>query len=329
MKTTVLEKRQNLIFKHPKVLARLPVVLKRKQLFSIQKQVRRRIFNVRCSGLIFEEGLAGDPWSRRLPDRPSPARCHATPGRRGLRFGFVRFVLTVLLLASGLMAILLVIAADHSVARTAAKPVSAESADGFEYGRFFPLVRQDLPLAVTGTWSCSDRYCIGNHIFGSVENLSSQPVYSVTLTITVTDGLTSTPYSAKPLLTATLPGHPNPYLIYVDSYSIKEVEVKVAGWSWYAAEAYGPVTVVSQTVLGVCDFFTVIGEIRNDQSYNIHAIKVLVSWSFEGAGYRWADLDRNTLAPGETTVYSAQLLFPHTCYIGDPFTVSGQGVLVR
>jgi hypothetical protein len=163
---------------------------------------------------------------------------------------------------------------------------------------------------------------------GSVINFTSSPVYSVTLELTVLDPPTSTTYSNMPGFFTTLPDQENPFIIFTDLSQITEYSLKVKSWSWSGSPPHALITIISKDVSGPCQYL-VSGEIRNDQTHELHDLKVLVHPGFGFIGYQQAEVNEKVLAPGQTTNYSTLVWDPYVCpqLPNDFFHVWAQGVL--
>ena len=208
--------------------------------------------------------------------------------------------------------------------------VSARYAGESNYLYFFPVVKQEIPI-----WIDHELVDFGRGtaiaVEGYVYNLTSSPVYSVTLMVNITDSMPPIPESNTviPGFAAVLPGQPNPFILYTDAYEIDEYEVGVKTWSWDNAAELAPVSIVSKEVIGICEYHQVTGEIRNDQAFDLYDIVVLIKPGLELVGFQQAELDQDALAPGETTKYSTVVWDPGVCgpVPSELFQVWGQGIL--
>jgi hypothetical protein len=188
---------------------------------------------------------------------------------------------------------------------------------------FFPIAAKEIPILVTFS---VDAHRYGEiFVTGFVENTSSQPVYSVTLTITLAIPPGSTTFSVTPAFAATLPGQKNPFLLDPHIWNATGAQVDLSTWTWESVKQYAPVTIVSKNTS--CDGLNQVisGEIRNDQTYNLGDVRVAV--------FPWgtlANLEQDHLAPGETTSYIYSIFEEAGYCIPSPpewWEVWGQGIL--
>jgi hypothetical protein len=132
------------------------------------------------------------------------------------------------------------------------------------------------------------------------------------------------------------PGQAGPFFgmeHFPGKHRIARVEVLVTGYSVSSTSEYQQVTVLSKHLSGHSgESETFWGEIRNDSSETLQSVKVVV-WSIHPDGDirpAVAQLGQTTLAPGETTTYTAGV-FVYTYY--PPYLsevdVVGQGEVVR
>ena len=183
--------------------------------------------------------------------------------------------------------------------------VSTSKSIGTENLYFFPVVAKQIPIRLyysVGTGRYGEVY-----FDGFIENISSQPVYSVTLTINIT-GINppgSFTFSVTPGFASTLPGQPNPFVLYTDILQFSKYDVEVTTWGWDSSEKHAQVAIVSEYEEWSCQFL-VSGEIRNDQASSLRDVRVLVRPILDYVGYGDADLKTDFLGPGESTFYTAQ-----------------------
>lgn len=124
-------------------------------------------------------------------------------------------------------------------------------------------------------------------------------------------------------LPAILPDHSEIFEMTSDLFA-DEVSARIISWEVGPYRQYLPLTVVSKYVtMCMLSMLTESGEIRNDQSVTLTNIVAEVS---DGPYSDWhvASLGKTTLAPGETTTYSAGFYFPSNILCED-FSVVAYG----
>jgi hypothetical protein len=211
--------------------------------------------------------------------------------------------------------------------RSAEKPLA-------RYVHYLPVVtRAPLPIQaeVTARGELIG-YPTYYYVHGYVRNLVSEALYSVTIDVDVTiypyepqEALVLEPYtqtiSVTPALSATLPGQYNPFtyglLLGKASASIGDVRAASARYTSPDGYRYQALNITNwEYVDGV-----VRGTARNDSSTDLHHLRVVIA-ELEKCRWREADLDTNTLAPGQETNF--QMVLSDTCF-GDHLIVVGQG----
>jgi hypothetical protein len=197
------------------------------------------------------------------------------------------------------------------------------------YGMFMPLIHK-APLSVKVAWSTAYSDGAGNqYIGGSIVNESEVTVYSVQITARLYNeyGHLIGVYMGNPALAATFPGMSNPFDIFIGEVAPYSYDLDL-DWSIESpvGSEYQPVTVVSQDVIDQCPFVIIQGQIRNDQADTLQGIQVIVLPGDRGI-YNYAEVSSDSLAPGETTLYSDQQYYP-AGICPTVFSVLGQGYLM-
>lgn len=167
------------------------------------------------------------------------------------------------------------------------------------------------------------------YMYGYVRNLTSEPLYSVAVSIEVTIwpyiGPSPQTYleivQVTPALTATLPGQINPFsynlLLGKATASIGSIKGVTAS-SWAGGDVYYPLTILGSTYQGT----TLSGRVRNDSSHPLHHTRVVAAEPTK-CGWREAVLAAETLQPGEETSFSISNYFSFC--VSDQQIIVGQG----
>ena len=161
-------------------------------------------------------------------------------------------------------------------------------------------------------------------VYGYVRNLTSTPLYSVTLEL---EG-NPQPYTQwVPLTTAlpaTLPGQINPfaYELFLGKASAVLGELRAAAANFSAADGalFYPLTVVSLARDGA----SLRSTLRNDSAQPLREVLVAVV-ELQNATCPWQrpSLDATTLEPGQTLTFQIDAFYQY-CH-GDPVVVLRQG----
>lgn len=215
-------------------------------------------------------------------------------------------------------------------------PLSAEKA--FErYAHYLPVITR-APLPVQAEVTARGEligYPTYYYVHGYVRNLVSEALYSVSIDVDVTiypyepeEAFVLEPYtqtiSVTPALSATLPGQYNPFtyglLLGKASASIGDVRAASARYTSPDGYRYQALNITGwEYVDGV-----IRGTARNDSSTDLQHLRVVIA-ELEKCRWREADLDANTLAPGQETNFHMNL--SEACF-GDQLIVVGQGAAV-
>ena len=178
-----------------------------------------------------------------------------------------------------------------------------------------------------------DGYPSHYFVYGYVRNLTSTPLYSVTLELAVTmypydpEGDPQPYIERVPLSTAlpaTLPGQINPFsydlLLGKASAALGELRVVSANSSAVGGDRFYPLTMVALTRDGA----NLRSAVRNDSTQPLHAVLAAVT-ELQNATCAWKrpSLQATTLQPGQTLTIQIDDFFLY-CH-GDPVTVLGQG----
>jgi hypothetical protein len=238
-----------------------------------------------------------------------------------------KVIMRKLLMLLTLYVILMIVAVQAVFGDVAAQRTSTDN-----HSTYLPLVLQAAPVEVVivkETHSRANTY----HVIGELVNLTSSPVYSVTLEIRVydvEDRLLGTS-TGPPLFFATVPGQRNPFEggVNVSYWQVARSEIRVVGWSLSHNPPYAPVTIASAEPRTSNGYLYVSGELRNDTEYVLEDVRVAV-WSpsqyFALASHPAAD----SLAPGATVPYEVAVFMYSTGPPGTPipaFGVSAQGIV--
>lgn len=212
-------------------------------------------------------------------------------------------------------------------------PPSAPSA---AFSIYQPLIHKAARLEVVETARGEDiGYPTYYYVYGYVRNLTTEPLYDVTVDLEVTmypycdpsqdPSLCDDPYTyieyIKPALTASLPGQLNPF-----SYSLLLGKASayfgpIVGYSaspWSSGERQAALTSVEIQYAGT----TLSGTVRNDNSQALHGNRV-VAFGPGRCAWREAVLEADTLQPGGETGFHIDS-YAAGCVTED-VVIAGQG----
>lgn len=189
-----------------------------------------------------------------------------------------------------------------------------------------------LPLVAR---SCADALSVRSstfsHLFstrlttfqtvGEVRNLSSSPVYSVTLTLRVYNAATGALLDTQErpaLLPQSSSTVTNPFKIeWSNSAPASDLRQEVsATCSLASAHTYAPLTVLSQQLDASTDSPTITGAVRNDGTSTVQAIAVAATiydqsgQPLDAGGYQATV----TLAPGAQAAYTITFNKTYSCF---------------
>jgi hypothetical protein len=201
--------------------------------------------------------------------------------------------------------------------------------------QYFPLiVKSPIPVEVVETARAAiDGYPSHYFVYGDVRNLTSTPLYSVTLELEVTmypynpEGDPQPYVERVPLTTAlpaTLPGQINPFsydlLLGKASAELGALRVVSANSSAVGGALYYPLTAVNVTRDGA----NLRGTVRNDSTQPLNGVLVAVT-ELQNAKCAWKrpSLSTTTLHPGQTVTFQIDDFYLYCP--GEPVAVLGQG----
>jgi hypothetical protein len=213
-------------------------------------------------------------------------------------------------------------------------PVHSVEKSSGSYAHYLPLVSL-APLPVQAEVTARGEligYPTYYYVYGYVNSLVSEPLYSVTVDVDVTiypyepegesvlEPYTQT-ISVTPALSATLPSQNNPFtyglLLGKASASIGDVRAASASYTSPDGYRYHSLNITNwEYVDGV-----ISGIARNESSAALSHIRVVVA-DLEKCRWREATPEESTLAPGQETTF--QMILPEACF-GDQLIIVGQG----
>ena len=222
---------------------------------------------------------------------------------------------------------------------TTARPATQPPAAGMRPMQYLPLVkRAPIPVEVVETArGVIDGYPSFYFVYGYVRNLTSTPLYSVTLELEVTmypynpDGDPQPYILPMPLITAlpaTLPGQINPFafemLLGKASAELGELRAVSANSDAVDGAIYYPLTMVSVTRDGA----NLRSTVRNDSAEALRGVLVAVT-ELQNARCAWKrpTLEATTLQPHQALTFQIDDFFLY-CH-GDPVAVLGQGAAIE
>jgi len=190
---------------------------------------------------------------------------------------------------------------------------------------YIPLLVRYIPnLEVTGASYEQLKYG-GIVVSGRIKNNGAITVYNVRVAADIYyDSHLMETITGTTLLPAILPGNSDIFKMGSDLDVVDRVSARIISWELLPYRQYLPLTVVSKVVtMCMLSMLTESGEIRNDQSVTLTNIVAEVS---DGPYGNWnvASLGKTTLAPGETTTYTAGFYFPSNILCED-FSVVAYG----
>lgn len=168
------------------------------------------------------------------------------------------------------------------------------------------------------------------YVVGKLTNVSGQTVYEINLTAEIfLNNETMGVITGTTALPSTFPSDTNLFELYptgIDYVDGLSVDVNVNSWSFEHDPEYLPLTILSKNFSGGGELGYLTGEIRNDNLVPVTSIEMLVYPGTEFSQY--ATSDKTSLAPGETSGYSATIYFPGFS-TSDSFTVWAQGAIAK